>query len=166
MAGGKNIVPRNSRVEPFQFRHPEPGLGYGAGRNFSERLEVIRVDLLENSDGACRPHEVNPSGRRVIVEVVCTADGIQNLDHFPSLRIHDNELARFTLVPAADITGVGHSPATYKQAVMGCVEAGGMGHRPSDDGPLRYHCALFEIDDGYMAAAVHNVSHGDVQSLS
>src|ERR1700681_3455213 len=112
MAGGKNIVPRDSGVEPLEFRHPESGLGYCAGRNFSERLEVIRVDLLENSDSAGRPHEVDPPGSRVIVKIVRTADGIQNLDHLPSLGIHDHELARFPLVPASDIAGVGYGAAT------------------------------------------------------
>src|SRR3982074_484740 len=101
MAGGKNIVPRDSGVEPLEFRHPESGLGYCAGRNFSERLEVIRVDLLEHGDSAGRPHEVKPPGSRVVVEVVCTADGVQNLDYVPSLCIHNDELPRFTLVPAA-----------------------------------------------------------------
>src|ERR1700730_3736384 len=132
MAGGKNIVPRDGGVEPLEFRDPESGLGYCARRNFSERLEVIRVYLLKNSDSTGRPHEVNPPGSRVVVEVVCTADGVQDLDHFSGLRIHDDELARFALVAASDVAGVRYRPAPDKQPVMGRVETGGMGHRASD----------------------------------
>src|SRR6266851_5291654 len=79
MAGGENVVPRDSRVEPLQLRDPEPSLRDCPGRNFSEKLEVIRVQLLENSNSASRPYEVNAPGSRVILEVVCAAHAVQGL---------------------------------------------------------------------------------------
>src|SRR5216684_5293118 len=66
MAGGENVVPRDRRVEPLQFRHPETCLRYCSGRNFSEKLEVIRIYLLENSNSASRSYEVNAPCSRVI----------------------------------------------------------------------------------------------------
>src|SRR5882762_5599713 len=69
-------MPRDSRVEPLQFRHPKTGFRYRPGRNFSEKLEVVRVHLLEHGNRAGCPHEVDASGCRVILEVVGAAHAI------------------------------------------------------------------------------------------
>src|SRR5260370_41262044 len=68
MARSENVVPRDSRVEALQFRDPEPGLRDCPGRDFSKKLEVIRVHLLKNSNSASRPDELKAAGRRVKLE--------------------------------------------------------------------------------------------------
>src|SRR5260370_8509616 len=101
MAGSENVVPRNSRVEPLQLRHPEPCLRDCPGRNFSEKLEVIRVHLLKNSNSASRPYEVNAPGSRVILEAVCAAHAVQHLHHLPCLCLDHNYLPRSMLLPSS-----------------------------------------------------------------
>src|ERR1700737_451449 len=165
MARSENVMPRDSRVEPLQFRGPEPWLRYCPGRNFSKKLEVIRVHLLKNSNSASGPDEVNAPGSRVVLEVVCAPHAVQHLHHFPRLRVDDNQLPRFTLVPPSNIAGVSYRSATDKQAMMCRVETSGMRHRASGDWPLGDHRAFFEIDYGNMAFTVHNISHSDVQSF-
>src|ERR1700730_5289446 len=166
MAGSEDVMPRNSRVEPIQFRHPETCLRYCPGWNFSEKLEVIRVHLLKNSNSASRPCKIDAPGSCVILDVVCAAHAVQHLNHFPRLRIHDNQLPRFMLVPASNIASVGYRPATDKQAMMDCVQTRGMGYWTSGNWPLGDHGAFFEINDRHMAVASHNISHSDVQSFS
>src|ERR1700682_2184273 len=101
MGCSKNEVLRDSRVEPLQFGYPEPGLRYCPGRNFSEKLEVVRIDLLKHSHRAGRPNEVDAPGRRVILEVIRAANAVQPLNHFPAVRIDDRQPARFMLVPSS-----------------------------------------------------------------
>src|SRR5260370_7497191 len=103
MAGSENVVPRDSRVEPLQLRHPEPCLRDCPGWNFSEKLEVIRVHLLKNSNSASRPYEVNAPGSRVILEVVCAAHAVQHLHPFPRLCLDDNYLPPSMLTPSPTI---------------------------------------------------------------
>src|SRR3989442_5292808 len=119
MACSKNEVLRNCRVEPLQFRHPEASLGYCPGRNLSEKLEVIRVHLLEYGDRAGCPYEIDAPGCRVVLEVIGAANTVQHLNHFSRFRIHDDQLPRFILVSASDFTGMWFHPATHKQAMMG-----------------------------------------------
>src|SRR5258706_8341787 len=163
MTRSENVVPRDSRVEPLQFRDPEPCLRDCPGRNFSKELEVIRVHLLKNSNSASCPDEVNAPGGRVILEVVCAAHAVQQLHHFSGLCVDDNQLPRFTLVPPSNIAGVSYSPATDKQAMMGRVQPPGLRNRASGDWPLGDARAFFEIDDGNMTFTVHIISHVDVQ---
>src|SRR5216684_663767 len=166
MTGSKNIVPWDRGVEPLQFRHPESRLRNCSGRNFSEKLEVIRIYLLKNGDGASRPCKINAAGGRVILDVVCAAHAVEHLNYFPRLCIHDNQLARFMLVSASNIARMGFGPAADKQPMMGRVQTGGMGHRASSDWPLGDDSAFFEIDHRNMAVAINNISHGDVQCFS
>jgi hypothetical protein len=70
------------------------------------------------------------------------------------------------LVPAPNVASVGYRPAADKQAMMGCIQTRGMGHRASGDWPLGDHGAFFEINDRYMAITSHNIPHSDVQSFS
>src|ERR1700694_6051493 len=70
------------------------------------------------------------------------------------------------LVPASNIARMGFGPAANKQAMMGCVQTRGMGHRASGDWPLGDHGAFFEINYRNMADPSHNISHSDVQSFS
>src|SRR5712664_2096290 len=70
------------------------------------------------------------------------------------------------LVPASNIASVSYRPAADKQAMMGRIQTGGMGHRASGDWPLGDHGAFFEINDRNMAVTSHNISHRDVQSFS
>src|SRR5882762_865249 len=158
-------MPRDSRVEPLQFRHPKTGFRYCPGRNFSEKLEVVRVHLLKHSNRAGCPHEVDASGCRVILEVVGATDAVQPLNHFSRLRIDDCQSARFMLVPAPYVARVCYQSTTNKQAMMGRVQASGMRYRPSGDWPLGDHGAFFEIDDCNVAVTSHNISHSDVQSF-
>src|SRR6267143_3474464 len=159
-------MPRDSRVEPLQFRHPKTGFRYRPGRNFSEKLEVVLVDLFEHGNRASCPHEVNASGCRVILEVVRAAHAVQPLNHFSRLRIDDCQSARFMLVPAPYVARVCYQSTTNKQAMMGRIQTRGVGHWASGDGPLGNHGAFFEIDDCNMAVTPHNISHSDVQSFS
>src|SRR5882762_3648403 len=166
MAGSENVVPRDSRIEPLQFRYPESRFRYCPGRNFSEKLEVIRVNLLKYSDRAGCPYEVNAARSRIILDVVCTAHAVKHLNHFSGRCIHDHQLAGFMLVPAANIAGMGFGPAAHEQAMMGCIQASGVGHRTSGDWPLCDHRAFFKIDYCNMAVTGNNISHGDVQCFS
>ena len=59
MASGKNEVLGDRGVEPFQLRHPETGLRYRSGWNFSEKTVVIRIDFFEDGNGAGCSDEVN-----------------------------------------------------------------------------------------------------------
>src|SRR5882672_4443469 len=166
MACGENVVPRDSRVEPLQFRHPKTCLGYCPGRNFSEKLEMVRVHLLKYSNGAGCPNEIDASGGCVILEVVSAAYTVKRLNHFSSLCVDDSELPRFMLVSASDVPRVCLHPASNKQAMMGRIQSCGVGHRTSGDWPLGDHGAFFEINDGNVAVTLHNISHSDVQSFS
>src|ERR1700675_1048485 len=112
MAGGQNKVPRDSRVEPLQFRHPEPGLRYCPGRNFSEKLEVVRVHLLKHSNRASRPREVNASGSPIKLEALRAANAVQSLNHFPAIRIDDSQPTRFMLMPSSYVARVCYQQAT------------------------------------------------------
>src|SRR5712671_3157284 len=159
MASGENVVPWDCRVEPLQFRHPESRLRNCSGRNFSEKLEVIRIYLFKNGDRASCSCEVNAAGGWVVLDVVCAAHAVEHQYNFPRVCIHDNQLARFMLVSASNIARMGFGAAANKQAMMGCVETRGMGHRPSGDWPLSDHGAFFEIDHRNMAVAINNISH-------
>src|ERR1700730_3264553 len=105
-----NDVLGDGYVEPLQLRHPEPGLSYYSSRNFSEKLEVVRVDLLKHSKSASCPYKVDASAWRVKLQFVGAVHAFQR-NHFSHLRIHDDHLPRFILVSAL-------YPATKKQAVM------------------------------------------------
>src|SRR6266404_3871732 len=129
-------MPRDSRVEPLQFRHPKTGFRYRPGRNFSEKLEVVRVHLLEHGNRAGCPHEVDASGCRVILEVVGAAHAVQPLNHFSRLRIDDCQSARFMLVPAPYVARVCRHPAANKQAMMVQIQPGGRGNGASGVGQL------------------------------
>src|ERR1700682_5826826 len=124
-----NDVHRDSYVHPLQFRHPEASFSYCPGRNFSEKLEVVWVDLLKHCKGASGPYEVDAPGCRVILDFVGAAHAVQHLHHFPRFRIHNHQLSRFVLVFA-------FYPAANKQAMMDWVQTRGMGQRPSSDWPL------------------------------
>src|ERR1700730_32103 len=166
MAGGKNIMSRDSRVEPLQFRNPESRLSNCTGRNLYEKLEVIRIQLFKNCDRAGRTYKVNAASRRIKLDVVCAAHAVEHLHHFPGICIHDNQLSWFMLVPASNIAGMGFGPAADKQAMMGCVQTCGVGHRAAGDWPLGDDSAFFEIYDRNVAVTVDNISHRDVQSFS
>src|SRR5467141_4257652 len=157
---------RDSRVEPLQFRHPKTGFRYRPGRNFSEKLEVVRVHLLKHSNRAGCPREVDASGCRVILEVVGAAHAVKRLNHFPRLGVHDSQLSRFMLVPASNVARMCRHSAADKQAMMGRIQTRGVGHWASGDGPLCDHGAFFEIDDRNVAVTPHKISQSDVQSFS
>src|SRR6202158_2422836 len=130
MACCNNVVLRDSRVEPLQFRHPEPCLGYCTGRNFSEKLEVVRVHLFKHGNRASHPYEVDASGSSVILEVVRAANAVKPLNHLPAVRIDDSQPARFMLVPAPYVARVCYQSTTNKQPMMGGAQTRGMRNRP------------------------------------
>src|SRR3977135_2201729 len=165
VAFSHNVIARDSRVEPLQFRNPKTGFRYRPGRNFSEKLEVVRVHLFKHGNRARCPHEVNASGCRVILQVVRAAHAVQPLNHFSRLCIDDSQSARFMLVPAPYVARVCYQSTTNKQAMMGRAQARGMRYLPSADWPLGDHGAFFEIDDCNVAVTSHNISHSDVQSF-
>src|SRR3979490_805348 len=70
------------------------------------------------------------------------------------------------LVPTSNVAGVSFGPAANKQAMMGGVQARGMGHWASGDWPLGDDGAFFKINHRNMAVTSHNVSHGDVHFFS
>src|ERR1700730_9457897 len=166
MACRNNVVLRDSRVEPLQFRDPQPGLRYCPGGNFSEKLKVVRVHLLKHSHRASRPNEVNAPAWRVILEIVGAANAVQPLNHLPAVRIDDSQPTRFMLVPSSYVARVCYQPTANKKAVMGRVQASGMRYRAPCDWPLGDHGAFFEIDDCNVTVASHNISHRDVQPFS
>src|ERR1700730_5842902 len=150
VARRNHVMSRDSRIEPFQFRHPQYRVRYGPGRYFSEKLEMVRILLLKHGNRAGRPHEVNPSGRRVILKIICTADTVEPLNYFSRLCIDHSQSARFMLVPPSDVSRMCDQSATDKQPMMGRVETRGMRHRPSGDGPLLDHGALFKVNHRNM----------------
>src|SRR5713101_7162956 len=157
---------RDSRIEALQFRDPKPSLRDRPSRDFSEKLEVVRVQLLKHCNRASCPYKVNASGCRVILEIVGAAHAVQPLNHFSRLRIDDGQPPGFMLMSASNVAGVCYQSAANKQAMMGRVQACGVRHRASGDWPLGDHGAFFEIDDRNVAFPIHDVSHSDVQSFS
>src|SRR5205085_10445662 len=57
---------RDSYVHALEFRYPKPRLGYRASRNFSQKLVVIRIHLLENRQSAGGPHKIDAPAWGVI----------------------------------------------------------------------------------------------------
>src|SRR5438128_3564163 len=135
-----NQVLRDSYIHSLQFRHIDPGLSKGAGRNLSEKLVMVRIRLLKHSKSTGCAHEVDASGGRIELDFVGAAHAVQRLNHFPRLSIHDDQLPRFILVSAFD-------PATNKQAMMDCVQTRSMRCRPSSDWPLGDDRAFLQIND-------------------
>src|SRR6266853_4506667 len=114
---------RDSRIEALQFRDPKPGLRDRPSRDFSEKLEVVRVQLLEHGDRASCPNKVNAPGCRVILEIVGATHAVQPLNHFSRLRIDDGQPPGFMLMSASNVAGVCYQSAANKQAMMGRVQA-------------------------------------------
>src|SRR5712671_1497291 len=59
---------------------------------------------------------------------------------------------------SSDIAGVRDGRAANKQTMMSRVQTSGMRHRAFRNWPLSDHRAFFEIDDGNVTFAVHNIS--------
>src|SRR6266478_5644107 len=166
MGYGEHEVLRDSRVETLQLRYPKAGFRYSSGGNFSEKLEVVRVNLLKHGHRASRPCEVNASGCRVIVDIIGSPHTVQRLHNFSCFRIDYHQLPRFILVSTSNFTSVWFDPAANKQSMMGSVQAGGVWHWAIRDLPLGDHFVFFEINDRDVAIAIYDVSHSDVQFFS
>src|SRR5436309_3534675 len=95
-----NEVLRHRDVHSFQLRYVNPGLGERSGRNFSEKLVVVGVILLEHSERARCSDEVDASCCRVKLDLVSTPNAVERLNYFSCFGIHDDEFPRFILVSA------------------------------------------------------------------
>src|SRR5258706_16394071 len=166
MACSDRVMPRNGRIEALQVGHPQACLRDGPCGNFSEKLEVVRVDFLKDGHSAGGSNKINAPGSVVILQVVGAAYAIQSLNNFSRLRIDDSEPARFMLVSAPNVSCMRFQPAAYKQTMMNGVDARSVGYRTIRDWPLRDHGAFFQINDRNVTFAIHNISHGHVQTLS
>src|ERR1700680_3820409 len=122
-------MPRNGRIKSLQLGHPEPGLRDCTCGNFSEKLEVVRVDFLKHRNSSGGPNEINASACHVILHVVRAAYTVQPLNNFSRLCVDDSQPARLMLVSASNVARMGFQPAAYKQATMSCVQPRRVGYR-------------------------------------
>src|SRR5262249_4553028 len=95
-------VLRNRDVHSLQFGHVERGLGKRSGRNSSEKLVVIGVQLFKDSQGSRCSDEVDTPRFRIKLDFVGAADAVQRLNDFSGFRIHNDQLPGFVLMATLD----------------------------------------------------------------
>ena len=167
MGHGEDEVLGNSRVEPLPFRHPKPGFRHRTGRNFSEKLKMVRVQLLKYGHRASRPGEVDALGWRVKVDgVVGATHAVERLHNLSRLRIHYYQLSRFILMSTSNFASVWFDPAAHEQAMMDRVQTRGMRNGTASDWPLGDDSAFLQIDDRDVALTFYNIPHSDIQSFT
>src|SRR6266403_979470 len=113
---------------------------------------MVCVNLLKNFHETGGAGVIHASAWRVIFYFVDAALGVDGVDYFARVRIHDRELARFVDVAAL------HAAAN-QQAMMRAIEGHGMRLRTARDGPGGQHLALVAVDDDHVA----RVSGDDVE---
>src|SRR5438309_2312871 len=107
----------NRDIHPLEFGYVKARLRERAGRDFSQKLVVIGIQLFEDGESPGCSDKVNASCCRVKLDLVGTADAVQRLNDFSGLGIHDDQFPGLILVPAFDA-------ATDKQPMMGGIQTG------------------------------------------
>src|ERR1700693_4108538 len=100
---------------------------------------MVWIDLLEYIHSASRAGEVHAFRRSVIDDCIGPSLGVQCIDLFPCVRVHDHHLSRFEEV-------AGFDSAANKQATMRGVETQSVRQGPASDWPHGDHFTLLEVN--------------------